>query len=451
MIISAVGFASVLALAFAGVPLGIALLLVGIVGFAVARASLLGQPLVSVREAGLSVDWMQFNAAFVTTGQQIFDAATNYNLTVVPLFVLMGAIIHRSNLSGDLYVAAGGFLGHRKGGMAMATIAACAGFAAVCGSSLAVAATMSRVAFPSMRRFKYADTLSSGAIAAGGTLGILIPPSVPMVIYGLLAGADIGSLFIAGVLPGIMIMLMFMATVSLVVRLDPDKGAPGPRVAWHERLTRLRAIWGVLLLFVLIIGGIYFGVFTPTEAAGVDAAGALIFGLLQRRIGWRDLLAALVESGITTGMVFLVLFGALVFSSFINLAGLTEALRDWVTSFDTSPMAVILAICLIYLVMGCVFDSLAILVLTVPLFASILGGMGVDLVWFGIIVVIVVELGLITPPIGMNVFVVSAATPGLTVWTVFRGVWPFVLAMLAGLGLIIAFPAIALWLPSLMS
>ncbi len=450
MIASAFGFAAVLVLALTGVPLGFTLILVGVVGFAMLRAGMVGHALIGIVHGGLAIDWPSLTAGLAMAGQQMFDVSTNYGLTVIPLFVLMGSFIHRADLSTELYDAANAFVGHRRGGLAMGTIVACGGFAAVCGSSVATAATMARVAMPSMRRYRYADSLSTGAIAAGGTLGILIPPSVPMVIYGILAEADIGKLFIAGILPGLLLIALFVAAVALQTAIDPAKGPPGELRSWSERLRALSGIWGVVVLFAAIIGGIYLGVFTPTEAAGIGATGAFLFALLRGKLGFRGIFDALIESGITTGMIFVVTFGALVFSNFINIAGLTSAMTAWIESLHASPLGVVLAICLIYIILGCLFDSLAMLILTVPVFTGIINPLGIDLIWFGIIVIIVVELGLITPPIGMNVFVVNAAIPDVDVWTVFRGVWPFALAMLICLALVIAFPSIATLLPRLM-
>lgn len=450
MLASIIGFAVVLLLALIGVPLGFTLILVGVVGFAALRAGMVGHVLIGLNHGGLTIDWPSLSAGLTMAGQQMFDVSTNHGLTVIPLFVLMGAFIHRANLSSELYDAANAFVGHRRGGLAMGTIVACGGFAAVCGSSVATAATMARVAMPSMRRYGYADSLSTGAIAAGGTLGILIPPSVPMVIYGILAEADIGKLFIAGVVPGLLLIGLFVGAVAIQTAIDPAKGPPGELRSWPERLRALSGVWGVVVLFAVIIGGIYLGVFTPTEAAGVGATGAFLFAVFRGGIRLKGTIDALIESGITTGMIFVVTFGALVFSNFINIAGLTSAMTTWIESLHASPLGVVLAICVVYVLLGCVFDSLAMLILTVPVFTGILNPLGVDLIWFGIVVIIVVELGLITPPIGMNVFVVSAAIPDVDVWTVFRGIWPFLIAMLAGLGLIIAFPQIALLLPRLM-
>jgi tripartite ATP-independent transporter DctM subunit len=410
---------------------------------------MVGHALIGIGPGGLSVDWPSLAAGLTMAGQQIFDISTNHGLTVIPLFVLMGTFIHCADLSSELYDAANAFVGHRRGGLAMGTIVACGGFAAVCGSSVATAATMSRVAMPSMRRYNYADSLSAGAVAAGGTLGILIPPSVPLVIYGILAEEDIGKLFIAGIVPGLVLIGLFVGAVAVQMAIDPDKGPPGKAYSWPERLKALSGVWGVLLLLLLVIGGIYLGVFTPTEAAAVGAAGAFLFALVRRKLGLKETFDALVESGITTTMLFVV-FGALVFSNFVNIAGLTDAMVEWIEGLHTSPTGVVLAICLIYVVLGCVFDSLAMLILTVPVFTAILKPMGVDLIWFGIIVIIVIELGLITPPIGMNVFVVNVAIPDVPVWTVFRGVWPFIIAMVVCLALVIVFPSLATLLPQLM-
>jgi tripartite ATP-independent transporter DctM subunit len=430
MLIGIVGLAILLAFALAGVPLGFAFILIGLAGFSLVRGS--------------------WDAGLVMAGQQIFDVATNANLVVIPLFILMGEFIHRARLSTELYDAANALMGHRRGGLAMSTIGACAGFASVCGSSLATAATMSKVAMPSMRRYRYADSLSAGSIAAGGTLGILIPPSVPMVIYGLLAEADIGKLFIAGIVPGILLTLLFIAAIAIQVRFRPELGPPGERIPWVKRWRALTRIWGIVALFIVIIGGIYFGVFTPTEAAGVGAAGAFVFAITHGKVRAKGILEALLDAGRTSGMIFLVAYGALIFSNFINLAGFTGAMVSWLEGLNLPGLGVVLAMCLIYIVLGCVFDSLAMILLTIPIFVPILQPFGVDLIWFGIVVIIVVELGLITPPIGMNVFVVQSTIQDVSVWTVFRGVWPFIWAMLLGLALVIAFPPVATGLVKLM-
>lgn len=450
MITSLIGLAILLAIVLAGVPLGFALILVGVIGFAYVRADMVGQALLSWGDAGLVLNWRALNAASAMAGQQIFDISTSYTLTVIPLFVLMGALITRANLASDLYTAANAFVGHFRGGLAMGTIAACGGFGAVCGSSLATAATIAKVAMPSMRRYNYADSLSTGSIAAGGTLGIMIPPSVPMVLYGLLSETDIAKLFIAGILPGLLLIVLFWGAILLVTARNPAAGPPGDYVPWARRGVLLWRVWGVLAIFVIIIGGIYIGAFTPTEAAGVGVFAAALFAWGRGRLTFQALRESLVETGVITGMIFIVSFGALIFANFINLAGFTGGMTQWLVDLQVSPITIILVVCVIFILMGCIFDSLSILILTVPALAAILKPLGVDMVWFGIVMVITVELGLITPPVGLNVFVVKSVLQDVNVWTIFRGVWPFVGAMLIALGLILAFPQIAVWLPNLM-
>ena len=424
-----IGLTVVLAASFMGVPLGYSLLLVGIGGFAAIRG---------------------LDPALSMAAQQVLAISTNETLSVLPLFLLMGTFIYRAALSEDLYDAANAFFGHWRGGLAMATVGACAGFAAVSGSSVATAATMSRVAMPSMRRYGYADSLGAGAIAAGGTLGILIPPSVPMVIYGLLTETDIGQMFVAGILPGLLLTGLFMVAIWTVATFAPETGPRGPRLAWRERLPVLARVWAILLLFLIVLGGIYLGVFTPTEAAAIGAAGAFLFALARRKLSLADTFAALVEAGRTTAMLFVVLFGALTFSNFITLSGMVTQLLDWLNGLNLPPVGVVMMMGLIYLAMGAVFDSLAMLLLTVPIFFPVITELGIDPVWFGIIVIIVIEAGLISPPVGINVFVVQSVLADVSLWTVFRGIWPFLVAMLTTLALIFAFPQIALFLPGLM-
>jgi C4-dicarboxylate transporter, DctM subunit len=429
MILSLIGLAILFVICFLGVPLGYGMLIIGTVGFAYLRGPV---------------------PAMEMAGQHIVDLSMNYNFSTLPLFILMGAFVHRAKLSDDLYEAANAWLSHWRGGLAMTTIAACAGFSAVSGSSLATAATMSKVAMPPMRKFKYHDSLATGSIAAGGTLGILIPPSVPMVIYGILTNADIGKLFMAGILPGLLLVVLFIGSIAVLTALRPDFGPRGPRSYWKARWIALGRVWGILVLFTIVLGGIYLGIFTPTEAAGIGAAGAMFFAWLRGHMTFSVLTGALVECGLTTAMIFVVAFGAVAFSNFVAMAGLTGALVDGIIAMNLSPLGVVLMICLIYLVMGSVFDSLSMMLLTIPVFAAILNSMGVDLIWFGIVAIIVIELGLITPPIGMNVFVVKSVVKDVELWTIFAGVWPFVTAGLVALGLVIAFPEIALWLPSKM-
>jgi tripartite ATP-independent transporter DctM subunit len=427
--VSLIGFAILLLLVFLGLPLGFAMILVGIGGFAIIR---------------------NLNGALAMVSQQIVDLSMNYGFSVLPLFVLMGAFVHRANLSQELYDAANSWLGHRRGGLAMATVAACGGFATISGSSLATAATMTHVAMPPMRKYGYNDSLATGAIAAGGTLGILIPPSVPMVIYGIITETDIGKLFMAGILPGSLLVALYMASIYVVTFFRPEWGPSAPRIPISKRWVYLADIWGVMVLFVLVMGGIYGGIFTPTEAAAIGAFGALLFVAWRRRLTWSTFVGSLIEAGRITGTIFAVGFGALTFANFVNIAGLPGDLVRVVQWADLSPVNVVLLICLILIVLGCIFDALAMILLTVPVFFPIVSSLGLDGVWFGIIIIIVVEIGLITPPIGLNVFVVKSMVEDVPLGDIFRGIAPFFVASVVGLLLIVYFPIIALLLPNLM-
>ena len=391
---------------------------------------------------------LSLSGAMANVGQTAFDAAINYELSVVPLFVLMGNFVTRARLSEELYTASNAFLGHRKGGLAMATIVACGGFSAICGSSLATAATMAKVAMPSMRRFGYDDGLAAGSIAAGGTLGILIPPSVLLVIYGILTQSSIGKLFAAGILPGIVAITFYLLAVKAVVAVKPEAGPAGERHNWTQRGQALSRVWGVLLLFAIVMGGIYGGVFSPTEAAGIGAFGAFIFALIRRALNWRTFYEVLLESAATTAMLFVVLIGALLFANFINVTDFPQALLEIAGRFRETPWLVIAAILVIYVALGCVFESLSMILLTVPIFFPLVIELGYDPIWFGIVVVVITEISLITPPVGLNVFVLRGVLPDVTTSTIFRGVTPYWIADLFRLAIIVAFPALSLWLPS---
>ncbi len=344
---SLIGFAVLLALIFLRVPIAFAMALVGGVGFALLRDP---------------------QAALAMVGQTAFDKGLSYSLSVVPLFILMGNLITLAGVSNDLFKAANAVLGRFRGGLAMASVAACGGFSAVCGSSLATAATMSKVAMPSMRRFGYADSLATGSIAAGGTLGILIPPSVIMVVYGLLTEADIGKLFIAGIVPGLLGIVFYALAVAVATWFRPELGPAGERLGLGATLAALKGVVEVTLLFLVIMGGIYGGLFTPTEAAGVGAAAALVIVAVHGRLRWRDLSRSLLESVRTTAMIFAVIIGAEIFTNFINLAGLPDAIAEFIADIDAGTLAVLLAIVVIYLLLGCVLESLSMILLTVPIF-----------------------------------------------------------------------------------
>ena len=430
MIEGLIGLAAMLALAFLRLPIALAMGVVGIVGYAYMR------------------DW-NFTIAFAVAQTKIYETGRNYTLSVVPLFILMGNFVTRAGMSQELFRAAYAFIGHLKGGLAMATILACAGFGAICGSSIATAATFAKVAYPSMRRFGYKDTLATGAIASGGTLGILIPPSTIMVIYGVFTETNIGMLFAGGVLPGILAATLLCLAVRWVTWRDPAAGPPGERSSWRERGQSLKGVWAVVVLFVFVIGGIYGGLFTATEGAGMGAFGAMAFALWRRALSWQTLYAALVESGRTTAMLFMILIGALMFADFINITSMPGDLKDFVSRFGVSPIMVVAAICAIYVILGTAMEELSMILLTLPVFFPLVVSLGFDPVWFGILVVTVVEIGLISPPVGMNLFVLKTLLPQVSTGAVFRGVLPFMAADVIRLAILIAFPIITLWLPSL--
>ncbi|MCM0611503.1 TRAP transporter large permease [Marinobacter sediminum] len=421
------------------VPIAFAMGLVGFFGF----AFLMGLDLTNVMD-------FRWRGALSMASNRVIDTVQNYGLSVIPLFVLMGNLVTRSGLAQELYHVSNAFLGHRKGGLSMATVVACGGFSAICGSSLATSATMGKVAMPPMRKYGYADSLATASIAAGGTLGILIPPSVILIIYGLLTESSIRELFAAGFIPGILGMVMYMVAVRYVVWRDPSAGPAGEKADWSERLRALKGVWGVLLLFTVVMGGIYLGVFTPTEAAGIGAGGAFVIALARRSLTLSTLFETLADTARTSAMLFAVVIGALIFSDFINRAGLPDMLLGFVTALDVAPIVVILAILAIYIVLGMVFESLSMILLTVPVFYPLVESLGFDLVWFGIVVVVVTEISLITPPVGMNVFVLSAVLRDVKTGTIFKGVTPFWCADIVRLALIVFIAQIALFLPDML-
>jgi tripartite ATP-independent transporter DctM subunit len=409
-------------------------------GFAMGLAGFLGTLLL-----------IDVSASLALLGQTAYETGLAYNLSVIPMFVLMGYIAGEAGLSQSLYRACNAWLGHRRGGLALATIGACGAFAAICGSSLATAATMAQIALPEMRKYKYADKLATGSVAAGGTIGILIPPSVVMVIYGLLTETSISALFLAGFVPGILTVFGFMLAISIMVRIDPKLGPPAVRTAMPERIRVLGKVWGPALLFLVVIGGLYVGWFSPTEAASVGACGAFVLGLANRKTPRQLLQTTLIDTVKTTAMIFTVLIGAILFNNFLILASVPTLVSDWISGLPLGKIAILLVIVAMYFFLGCLLDSLAMILLTIPIVFPIVKALGYDPVWFGIIIVMVVELGLITPPIGMNVFVIKGMARDVPLETIFRGVTPFIVAQVILIVALIAFPGIALWLPSTMS
>jgi TRAP-type C4-dicarboxylate transport system permease large subunit len=470
---SLVGLALMMVLAFLRLPIALAMGVVGIVGYAYMR------------------DW-SWSAAFATAQTKIYETGRNYTLSVIPLFILMGNFVTRAGMSRELFRTAYAFIGHLRGGLAMATIVGCAGFGAICGSSIATAATFAKVAYPSMKQFGYSDGLATGAIAAGGTLGILIPPSTIMVIYGIMTGTSIGKLFAAGILPGIVATLLLCLAVQYITWRDPKAGPRGERLSWKERFVTLEGVgwfaavgvaviasaqlgWlesddaavlgaiavfllslkykgvtSVIALFALVMGGIYGGVFTAVEGAGVGAFGAMIFALARKTLTWEALYAALVESARTTAMLFLILIGALMFAEFVNITSMPEDLKNFIASLGVSPMVVVGAIMVFYVLLGTAMEELSMILLTVPVFFPLVVHLGVDPIWFGILIVVVVEIGLISPPVGMNLFVLNTLLPQVPTRAIFRGVLPFMAADCIRLAILVAFPIISLYLPRLM-
>lgn len=375
---------------------------------------------------------------------------SSYTLSVIPLFVLMGQFAFLSGISSDIYRAVYTWMGHFRGGMAMATIVACSGFAAVCGSSLATGATMGMVAIPEMKKYNYDPRLATGCVAAGGTLGILIPPSIGFVLYGILTEQSIGRLFMAGFVPGFILAAFFVLVIAIQCRINPEMGPCGPSTTWKTRFTSLGGTWGMLLLFLVVMGGIYLGVFTPTEAAGVGAFGAFLFVLLKRRLNKGTFFQSLIDTGKMTAMIFLIIIGANIFSSFLGLTMLPMQLADFSANLPLPRVLILATIIVVYIALGCVMDCYAIMILTVPIFFPVIEALNYDPIWFGVLMVIVLEVGLITPPVGLNVFVIKGAAPDVPLTTIFRGILPFLVAAVATIVLITAFPEIVTFLPDQM-
>ena len=429
MIEALLGFAAVFALALLRIPLAFAM---GFVGFA---------------GLGLMRGW---GPTAASAAQVVYDTGFAYTLSVVPLFILMGNFVARAGLAHELFRAAYAFIGHFRGGLAHATVLACAGFGAICGSSIATAATMAKVAYPSMKKLGYSDYLSSGVIAAGGTLGIMIPPSTIMVIYGIVTETNIGKLFAAGVLPGLLCAALMMCGVAWITWRDPSAGPAGERSNWAQRWRALRDIWGVVLLVIVVLGGIYGGVFTATEGAGIGASGAFCFALLRGALPPRVLLQVLVESARTTAMLFTILIAAMMFSNFINFTSMPADLREGITHLGLSPLMVVGAMMVVYVLLGTIMEELSMVLLTIPVFFPIVTQLGFDPVWFGVLIVLVVQIGLISPPVGMNLFVLNALLDGVTLKQIFRGVWLFCFTLVIALAVVLEVPALALWLPGFM-
>jgi len=425
--VTVIGFVALFVLMLLRVPVGMAMGLVGVTGFAYL---------------------VNGDAALKIVGHTSMRTATDYTFGVIPMFLLMGAFVSNSGMSRELFRAANAFVGHFRGGLGLATIAACAGFAAISGSSVATAATFATVAYPEMRRYNYPQSFATGVIAAGGTLGAMLPPSTVLAVYGIITEQDIGKLFIAGVIPGLLAASMDMLTVVVIGRLRPDFLPAAPRHTWKERVTGLRDIWAMLLLFVFVIGGLYGGLFTPTEAGGVGATGALLIGVVCGRLTRSEIRRSLLQAVRTAAAVLTVLIGALLFGYFLTVTQTPQKVTVFLTGLGLGRYGVLALIMLMYLVLGCLMDSLAMIILTIPIIFPVILQLGFDPIWFGVIIVMTVELGLIHPPVGMNVFVIKSVVQEVSFSTIFRGVLPFIVTDLIRLVILIAFPILALWLPS---
>jgi C4-dicarboxylate transporter, DctM subunit len=428
-VVAVTGFVTLFALMLLRVPVGMAMGLVGVTGFGFLVG---GEP------------------ALKLVGQTSMRTVTDYTFGIIPMFLLMGAFVSNSGMSRELFRAANSFVGHFRGGLGIATIAACGGFAAISGSSVATAATFSTVAYPEMRRYGYPQSFATGTIAAGGTLGAMLPPSTVLAVYGLITEQDIGQLFIAGIVPGLIAGSMYMITIVLIGLVRPSYLPAGERSSWTQRLQSLRDVWATLLLFAFVIGGLYGGLFTPTEAGGMGAGGAFIIGIARGRLSRTDIRRSLLQATRTAAAVFTVLIGALLFGYFLTVTQTPQKVTAFLTGLGVGRYGVLALIMLMYLVLGCLMDALAMIILTIPIIFPVIKQLGFDPIWFGVIIVMTVELGLIHPPVGMNMFVIKSVVEDVKISTIFYGVIPFILTDLVRLVLLISFPILATYLPSRM-
>jgi len=423
------GFVALVALMFLKIPVGFVMALVGLMGFA------------------FLVSW---DAALHLMAQDFTSVFGSYNLTVIPLFVLMGQLAHHSGMSGRLFHAAYRFLGNLPGGLAVATIGACAGFSAICGSTSATAATMAAVALPEMKKYNYDPALATGVVAAGGSLGILIPPSTIFIVYGIMTEQSVGKLFLAGVMPGILMTLLFVATVLIWTWNRPDLAKPGASFTLREKVASLAGVVETLILFVAVMGGLFIGVFTPTEAAAIGAFGTLLIAAVGRHLSWEGFTQSLIETTRVTCMILVIVAGATVFGHFLAVTRIPFDVGTWVMGLQMPPWAVMGLIILVYLTLGCLMDSLAMIMLTIPIFFPVITALGFDPIWFGVIIVLVTGMGVITPPVGINVYVVAGVARDVPLHVIFRGAVKLLAAQIVTAALLILFPQIAHWLPQLM-
>ncbi len=427
--IGGIGMGILFLLIFLKIPLAISMALVGIGGI---------------------VYFTGWNAGTSVLSMVPFTTISSYSIASLPLYVAMGALCFHGGVGEDLYYSINKLLGRFRGGLAIATVGACAASATVSASSLATTATLGKIAYPEMRRYNYAPDLATGCIAAGGTMGILIPPSGIMIIYGVMVEASIGKLFMAGIIPGIIEALLYIAVIFVICRLNPMAGPVAPSVSFKEQLISLKSLWSVAVLFALIMGGIYFGLFSPTEGAGIGACGALLIIIIKRRFSWSGIKASLIEVGSVTAMVMVVMIGANILISFLAMSRLPTELALIISGFQISPYLIMAGIMLVYIFLGIVMDDLSMVLLSVPVFAPLVSALGFDLIWFGVMVVIAVEMGAITPPIAVNVFVMKTIAKDVPQNTIYKGIMPFFIADAVLIALLIASPQIVMFLPNAM-
>ncbi len=431
--IGIIGISVMVLIFFTRMPVAYVMTMIGFIGFSV---------------------MISFKGGLNLLSRNIYEVFSSYGLTTIPLFIFMGQLAFNSGISGRLYDTAYKFLGSTRGGLAMATVAACTAFGAVCGSSPATAATMATVGLPEMKRYKYADELATGSVASGGGLGMIMPPSVVLIVYGVLTEESIGKLFVAGIIPAIFVTILFIISIYIICRLSPEQGPPGERFSWREKMRSLTGLIDTLAVFGLVMGGLFFGFFTPTEAAAVGAFGVLVVSLIRRQITWQGFVKSLYETLRTSCMVMLLIAGAVVFGKFLAITRIPFNVASWIGGFDLPPFAIMGMIVLVYFLGGCFMDALALVMLTIPIFFPIVTGLGYDPIWFGIIIVMVTEMGVITPPVGINVYVVygvaESVIGGVPLEAIFKGIIPFLIAVIVGLIILIFVPQIILFLPNLM-
>ena len=428
--IGLIGIAALILLLFARIPVGFAMAIVGFTGF---------------------VKLVNLDAALSLLARDVFSTFSSYGLTVIPLFIFMGQVSFHAGISRRLYDTAYAFIGHRPGGLAMATVGACTAFGAICGSSPATAATMGTVALPEMKRYNYSMELAAGAVASGGSLGMLIPPSVVFIVYGIMTEQSIGKLFMAGILPGLLIAGLFCLAITLSCHRNPELGPPGPLTSWPDRIQSLKGTGETLLIFGLVMGGLFVGFFTPTEAGAIGALCSIGIALMGRNLTFAKLKISLFETTRTACMVMIIVTGAVIFGHFLAVTRIPYDLAGWVAGLPLPRFFIMMVIIAVYLIGGCFIDALALILLTVPIFYPVILALNYDPIWFGVIIVLVTQMGVISPPVGINVYVVKGVAPEIPLATIFRGVIPFLIALIVGTIILIAIPQISIFLPGLMN